>query len=629
MKKTLIYIVLSFLALGLVSCNFLDRQEDEQMTFEKIWQQRSTTRQYFFNCMGYLPNDATNFYGGTVIHGASDESSMTWNYPYRYINFGSWNATVIPNDNFNYYYQGIRDCNIFLKNVYTCSDPAATKADLDLWYNCVRWTRAYLYFLLMRDYGPIFLMGDDVIDTMADAQELQFPRNTWDECVDYVCNEMKELSDVLADQNYNATYMGLPTRGAALAVISRLKLYSARPLFNGNRMYRNLINTSTNGKNIFPVEFDAQKWVQAAQAAYDVISMGVYSLYKDKDHPTNAYLNYYGVFQETWNDELIYCGGGYTSRWAIGIHSAPSDIASGDAYCGWGPTQQQVDAYAMASGRYPITGYTHDGTPIIDPDSGYQANEFELKSVRNPFLTALDASDEDATSQSPAMFFNREPRFYVNNYWPGCSWKHGTEYGRATFASGGKGNSGSQNYPKSGYLVNKWYDHSLDTYSTGSWGNITYPTFRYAEILLNYIEATLECVRNGVTGTNVDQSYAMALWDALRARSGMNSILASYPGADVAELIELVHRERRVELAHEGHRYYDTRTWLIAMETDGGPMYGLNIKAQSNLNADNPPTELWARRVFETRVFKPQHYLYPFLQRELDRNKNLVQNYEW
>ena len=632
MKKTL-YILIAAAAALLTSCNFLDRQEDEQMTFEKIWQQRSTTRQYFFNCMGYLPDDANNFYSGTVIHGASDESSLTWNYAYRYINFGSWNATVVPCDNFNFYYQGIRDCTLFMNNVYNCSDPACTKADKDLWYWCVRWTRSYLYFLLMRDYGAVFLMKDEdfLKDPTGDVTYLQKKyRNSWDECVQYVCDEMTECADHL-DSDYNTTYKGLPTNGAALAVISRLKLYSARPLFNGNKLYRLLKNNDEKNTNIFPTEFDPNKWVEAAEAAYAVIALDKYKLYKDKDHPKDGCLNYYGVFQETWNDELIYCGGGYTSRWAIGIHTAPSDIASGDAYCGWGPTQQQVDAYAMESGRYPITGYTSDGTPVIDSDSGYPepANEFKLVTFQNPFLTALEAPSDDAKCNSPAMYYNREPRFYVNVYWPGCAWKHGDEYGRATFATGGKGNSGSQNYPKPGYLVNKWYDHSIDTYSTGSWGNITYPTFRYAEIILNYVEAVLECQLNGVSDDKgvVDYYRAMDLWTALRDRCGLKSILSSYPGADTEQLLDLVRRERRVELAHEGHRYYDTRTWGIAQETDGGKMYGLDITVPST--SDNPPAGMWKRRVFEERVFKPQHYLYPFLQRELDRNKNLVQNYGW
>jgi len=632
MKKTL-YIFIAFAALLATACDkFLDRQEDETLTEEKIWASYNYTRQYFFNCWGYLPNDGNNVYDNPYL-GATDEASMTWNYAYRYINFGSWNATTVPYDRFNTRYQGIRDCNIFLQNALNCSDPvlesdASRKTQLQLYYNSVRFARAYLYWLLMRDYGPVFLVGDELMDFTATTQELQRPRNTWQECVDYVVSEMTYCAENLPVTLTSANY-GLPTRGAALAVISRLQLYSARPLFNGAAMYRTVRNPD--GTNLFPPQEDDQKWLLAAQAAKKVIDLGVYKLYTDKDNPTDPYLNYYGVFQEEWNDELIFCGGGYQGRWQFGVHTAPTDIATGTAYGGWGPTQSSVDSYAMASGRYPITGYDRSGSPIIDSRSGYPTadREFDLTSIVNPFLKSLKCTTDDATSSSPRMYANREPRFYVTVYWPGTGWKHGDAVGRAFFANGAVGHT-THDYPITGYLVNKWYDHTLDSYQ-GQWGNITFPTFRYAEVLLNYIEAVLECVNRGIAGDGVDLDMAMRYWDELRARSGMPSITAAeaYPDATTEELIELVHRERQVELAQEGHRYYDTRTWMIATDVNNGPIYGLDTDVPGSRAATTTPPEVWKRKVVETRVFRSNHYLYPFLQRELDRNKVLTQNLGW
>ncbi len=632
MKKTQ-YILMALTALlAFASCDsFLDRQEDEQLTEEKIWQSFNYTRQYFFNCMGYLPDDADNFYNSTPYFGATDEASMTWNYSYRYINFGSWNATTVPNDYFNSRYECIRDCNIFLANVLKCSDPvlesdASRKAQLQLWYDSVRWARAYTYFLLMRDYGPIFLVGDELMDFTASTQELQQPRNTWEECVQYVVNEMTYCAENLP-ATQNSANLGLPTRGAALAVLSRLRLYSARPLFNGNRLYRTVRNPD--GTNLFPEEFDAQKWVLSAQAAKRVIDLGVYSLYKDKDKPDNPYLNYYGVFQETWNDELIYCGGGYRSRWSLGVHTAPTDIATGSAYGGWGPTQSSVDSYAMADGRYPITGYDRSGTPVVDSQSGYPAadREWDLTNVVNPFLKALGTSDADATSASPRMYAGREPRFYVTVYYPGAGWKHGEAVGRAFFADGSVGHT-THDYPITGYLVNKWYDHTLDSYQ-GQWGNVTFPTYRYAETYLNYIESVLECEAAGVSGNDVSHDLAMQYWDELRARSGMAPIMEVYPDATIDQLIDLIRRERQVELAQEGHRYFDTRTWMIATDVCNGDVYGLDTSVKGSRGITSVPPEMWKRKVVERRIFRSNHYLYPFLQRELDRNKVLTQNYGW
>ena len=633
MKK--MYITLLSIALGaltLSSCDsFLDRQEDEQLTEEKLWASFTYTRQCFFDCWGFLPQDSETFYSSVPYFGATDEASMTWNYAYRYINFGSWNATTVPNDYFNSRYEGIHDCNIFLKNVLNCSDPiletdAARRAQLQLWYDSVRFARAYLYYLLMRDYGPVFLVGDEIMDFTASTQELQRPRNTWDECVDYVVQEMTYCAENLPATMSSAN-LGLPTRGAALAVLSRLQLYSARPLFNGNPMYKTVRNPD--GTAIFPEEFDPQKWVSAASAAKKVIDLGVYSLYRDEKEPGNPYLNYYGVFQKNWNDEIIFSGGGYHNRWALGVHTTPTDIATGTAYGGWGPTQSSVDSYAMADGRYPITGYDRNGGPLVDSRSGYPAadREFELTNIVNPFLKALGCNDTDASSSSPRMYQNREPRFYVTVYYPGSGWKHGEAVGRAYFANGSAGHT-THDYPITGYLVNKWYDHTLDSYQ-GQWGNVTFPTFRYAEIILNYAEAVLECEANGVTGPDVDHNLAMQLWNQLRDRSGMAPIEEVYTGATTEELIDLIHKERQVELAQEGHRYYDVRTWLQGTELLNGPVYGLDTDVKASRNITSVPAEMWTRKVVETRVFRNNHYLYPFLQRELDRNKVLTQNLGW
>jgi len=93
-------------------------------------------------------------------------------------------------------------------------------------------------------------------------------------------------------------------------------------------------------------------------------------------------------------------------------------------------------------------------------------------------------------------------------------------------------------------------------------------------------------------------------------------------------LIELCRRERRIELAFENHRFFDTRTWMIATTTDNGPIYGMNVEAQA-VNTEDTPDTFWRRTVVQNRVFRANHFLYPFSQRELDRNKLLTQNYNW
>lgn len=606
------------------SCDdFLDRQEDEKLTFDKIWETRGNTRSYWLNSMSFLPNDAEDFNYSPWL-GASDEASVTYDRDTRWINFGSWNASSVPYYKMDFYYKGIRECNIFMQNVDRCSDPIVTKEELAQWKVQSRFARAYYYFMMMRIYGPVFLLGDELLDFTASTEDLYRPRNTWDECVNYVVSEMEAcIDDPAMAENYSDAEKGLATKGACQAVIARLKLYSARDLFNGNKLYGSVVNPVTDrfpelsGVHLFPQEYDANKWLEAAKAAKVLIDDPLYKLYRAGDG-SGPYANYYGITQEHWNSELIWSTG-YKGRYTMGVHTVPTGI-SGTAYGGVGPTQQQVDAYAMNNGRYPITGY--NGTnPVIDKRSGYSENELDKTTWEYPAWGGAAAYDLTA----PNMYKDREPRFYISVFFGGNKWHHGSGMTLISFAKGANGNK-SHDYPKSGYVINRFYDHTLNS-ASGQWGNIVFPTFRLAEMYLNFIESVLECKKRNVNLPAGYETQAMELWADLRDRAGLVPVTEVYPNASTEELIKLCRNERRVELAFENHRYFDTRTWMIAKEVDGGPMFGMNTQYPGS--GDDTPDGFWERVTFETRVFEDNHYLYPFSQRELDRNKLLTQNYGW
>ncbi|MFV0553257.1 MAG: RagB/SusD family nutrient uptake outer membrane protein [Mangrovibacterium sp.] len=626
-KNKLVAILALFVAFSFVSCeDFLDKQEDEALTFDEIWETRGNTEAYWLNAMSFIPYEAKSGTGdANPWIGASDEATIAFDRAFRKINFGSWNASDVPYYQMANMYKGIRECNIFLQNVDRCSDPIVTPDDLAMWKVQTRFARAYYYFLMMRIYGPVFLLGDELVDFTATTEELYRPRNTWDECVDYVVSELEICiaDDAMTSYWHNDNEKGLATKGACQALISRLQLYSARDLFNGNTLYRDVKNPTVagfpelSGVNLFPQTYDANKWVEAAKAAYKVIEEGSYSLYRAGND--NPYEDYYGVMQEVWNSELIWTTG-YMTKYNLAVSTTPTSV-SGTAYGGVGPTQQQVDAYAMSNGRYPIVDYDADGQPIVDEESGYSEDEFEKASWTYPSWAGFASY----TVTTPNMYKDREPRFYVSVFYGDSYWHHGTSKTLTSFAYGANGNK-SHDYPKAGYLVNKYYDHTANS-ANGKWGNLTYPTIRLGEIYLNFIEAVLEGKKRGAAIPAGYETKAMEVWADLRDRAGLDPITEVYPSASVDELIELCRQERRIELAFECHRYFDTRTWKIAEETDGGPMYGMNVSTQGS--GSTTPDEYWSRTVFETRVFKGNHYLYPFSQRELDRNKLLTQNYGW
>ena len=280
MKK--LYIAACFcLALMNTSCDsFLDKQEDEALTFDKIWNTRENTEKYWRNAMSFLPDDAGDW-SYAPWHAATDEAILAWTRDSEKINAGSWNPSNVPYYEMNHYYKGIRECNIFLQNVDRCTDPIATEDMKAMWKAQTHFARAYYYFMMMRIYGPVFLIGDEIMDATASTEALARPRNTWDECVSYVVSEMTALIEnpIVTDGWKSDSDKGLATKGACQAVISRLRLYCARDLFNGNQLYASVKNPD--GTPLFPLQYDNSKWLEAAKAARVLIDNPLYKLYRE------------------------------------------------------------------------------------------------------------------------------------------------------------------------------------------------------------------------------------------------------------------------------------------------------------------------------------------------------------
>ena len=89
-----------------------------------------------------------------------------------------------------------------------------------------------------------------------------------------------------------------------------------------------------------------------------------------------------------------------------------------------------------------------------------------------------------------------------------------------------------------------------------------------------------------------------------------------------------IQRERQIELATEGQRYFDVRRWMIAdKEGDGnqnGNAHGMNIRGELN-----EPEKF--NQVVEASpiVFNRKMYLYPIPDSEIRKTKKIVQNPLW
>jgi len=170
-------------------------------------------------------------------------------------------------------------------------------------------------------------------------------------------------------------------------------------------------------------------------------------------------------------------------------------------------------------------------------------------------------------------------------------------------------------YYYTGYADKKYVSQVSDFKDIWHTG-INIPIIRYAEVLLNYAEAKIEL-------NQIDNSVYSAI-NEIRLRAGMPEVDKVIYN-NQTKMRELVRRERRVELAMEGLRWFDIQRWKIGKEVMNGPLYGCRLGTVDPHTGK--PTFTSERIVSEHRVFNESiNYLWPIPQSDIDINKNLTQN---
>jgi hypothetical protein len=613
------YIIAALVLLAASSCqkNFLNQVPDDELTIDQVFQRKDLSEQYLANIYHTIAYSCLNTTGNPWV-GLSDESDITYNRPdniayasYQ-MNLGDWSAASDYYDNWTHYYQGIRSASYFMDHIGENKQILALPDGQSLirQYSAeARFCRAYFYFYLLLQYGPVVILPDKPVapDAASDDHDLSLPRSPYDSCVDYIARQLdlagKDLPLSFGDQS-DLDY-GRATRAACMAVKSRLLLYAASPLYNGNKDYAGFKNAD--GTQLVSQQYDQNKWEKAARAAKDVIDLDIFALYKENDAQGNysPYLSLRDIFLKLWNSEWIFT---YQTASVINERGLTPRKASG--YSSTGPTQQMVDAFEMANGQRPILGYQANGAPIINPDAGYSETGFSM----------FQAPDDPQPRSTFNMWVNREPRFYVAVSYAGRPWINTTSsLGTVIYQpwwTGESGGNGSWDYSRTGYLWRKDVSPSSNP-KTGKYVKRPLVMYRYAEILLNYVEAL-----NEYDPGNPD---ILKYLNMIRERAGVPQYGAGPDALPVPAsqdaMRNAIHHERRVELCFEDRRYFDTRRWKIAGQTDGGPFYGMDTDAD--------PPDFYSRWVFEKRVFHKNYYLFPIPQSEIDRDNNLVQNPGW
>lgn len=348
------------IAFTLSSCNgFLDREEDSFIDKTATFDSYNRTKQYLIYAYTLLPDGLNRFSREAMLASATDDAEFAIeSAEIQQFNNGSWNALNNPDDVWNRYYSGISKCCTLLENTDHVNldisrlDPdkqveyANSLKDIRMWRAEARFLRAYFHFELLKRYGPIPI----VTSTLSiNGNYENTPRPTMKEVVDFIAKECDIAADTLELtpwRNVNDAF-GRATKGAALALKSRLLLYAASPL------YVDFGDTNEANKPT-----DVVLWKSAADAAKAVIDLNQYELAS----------SYADLFKNDFqNKEYI-----FVRRYAANSDFEKSNFpVSFGGKGGTNPSQNLVDDYEML-----------DGTPFDWNDPAKAAQPFENRDAR-------------------------------------------------------------------------------------------------------------------------------------------------------------------------------------------------------------------------------------------------------
>ncbi len=506
-----------------------------------------------------------NRVGGDFLDAATDNavSSNISNTSVQQLAQGTYSSTGYPDDQWANEYAYIRQANIFIDNI----DKVPLKGQLDngtpmrrVWKAEARFFRALCYFELVERYGGVPLIGDSVYQL---GDNVALARNSFADCIQYISNECDAIKDSLRTDPIDPADIEMPTKGGALALKARTLLYAASPLYNGGNI--------DPGNNLtgYP-DYSANRWKDAADAANDIIQMGVFEL---DDNYTTVNADFVDLFTNQSNRERIFArqgGNGTRVENQNGPVGYTTEVNNGRT----SPTEELIDAFGMANGK-----------PITDPLSGYDP--------RNPYA-------------------GRDPRLYATVFYNGAQW-----LGRPvqTFEGGADKPGGTIQQTRTGYYLRKFmgaFEHTA-TYSNHSCDDIL---FRYGEVLLNYAEALNEYLP-------APDQHVYGAVEAIRKRAGLNPYQLA-AGLSKDQMRVIIHNERRIELAFEGQRYFDVRRWKEA-----GTTFNETLHEELIYQLGSGVLSYQEVPVLQMGFKSPQMYFAPIPYPEVVKNRNMVQNPGW
>lgn len=626
-KQNSIYTLLIALLCFVSSCDYLgvsDQLAGGLQNTEQVFDNVSYTKRWYANVFAGIPDySGINSVNVRAFKnpwtGMCDELVVGYGNSSKYNN-SDRNAANMGFHRYGDCYKYIRQANIFLQKAHPIMT-TGTQGDqlledeLTQMKANVRFMRAFYHYLLFEQYGPIILVKDKIYNATEDQD---VPRNTVDEVIEYIDSELTAVASELTQEPIfeDKDYRAWPTKGVALAVRAKLWLYAASPLLNGG--YREALSvTNPDGTRLFP-DYDAGKWEKALAACKDFIDYaeaGRYELYKEYKDDNGAVIDpdksVYNLFQK-YTHEIIWATanndwGGMNGD-AFDRRIAPRCEKNGLGSTG--VTQELVDAFYMKDG-FPVSATAYLPQSTLYQEEGYGTYKDQNDNFSKKYTNVTVSN----------RYLNREPRFYNTVFFNGRQWP--VSCNQVLFYKGG--NSGVQEGQATltGYMLFKRFNRSVSLTNPGVASQFR-PSiiFRLADFYLMYAEAANE--------VNPNDARVLKYLNLVRERAGLPDIETLNPAIRGNQELQraAIQRERQIELATEGQRYFDVRRWMIADKNgegrQNGYVHGMNVRGESNDKED-------FNRIVEASqiVFNRKMYLYPMPDSEMRKTKNLVQNPGW
>lgn len=585
MKKLRSILILFLFATVIVSCNkdFLNKNSLTEFSSASEWGDPALTATFINGIYNSLPS------GLAMNSGNVDESRS------RDADGLNFNNMIITQDDGEYggwsgAYSSIRNCNIALENISRASfDPTLVDGVTlkDRMLGEVHFLRAYIYFRLTNYYGgvPIVTKVYGLTDSFKVAQ------NSYEDCIKFVVGDLDSAANMLPVIE-SGDNDGRATKGAALALKSRVLLYAASDLHNPQKNSA-VVNGFSHPELLGYINGDPiARWQAAKDAAKAVIDLGVYSLYKPNPaSAAEASQNYSDLFTSTKSVEDIFVkyssastGGGYDG-WGI----APNGWYGNG---GVGALNDLVDAYNMA-----------DGSKF---DRSIPAEAAQPYLNRDPRLYATVLFEGNKYRQRPADLTAYDPKG-VGQFGSWETWSNGAMvpiYGldtRNSIANSWNGN-------ECGATMLKFLNKSVDIQKGHQ--DLTLRWIRYGEVLLNYAEACIELGQEGEAQTYINM---------IRKRAFMPDITSTG-----AALLADYRNERRIEMAYEDQRFFDVRRWMIGPEAYHD-VHGVQIVYKLNADHTTATIPTITPIVIRPGKWDNKAYFFPITRSEMNKNDKLIE----